>query len=91
MIFRGQVYHSKDYTRVKQRNSYSVKYFSPGSRIVKYKFGQILFFGRHKTGQSFTFISPFKRSEKTLFDLCRDTPKCVTGSSATHTSTFANK
>lgn len=64
MIFRGQAYHSKDYTRVKQRNLYSVKYFSPESRIVKYKFGQILFIGHHKTGQSFTFISPFKRSEK---------------------------
>lgn len=75
MIFRGQVYHSKDYTRVKQRNSYTVKYFCPESRIVK--FGQILFFGHHKTGQSFTFISPFKRSEKTLFDLCRDTPNVL--------------
>lgn len=35
MIFRVQVKHSKDCTRVKQRNSYIVKYFCQESRIVK--------------------------------------------------------
>lgn len=75
MQFRGQMYHSKDYLRVKQRNSYTVKYFCPVSRIVK--FGQILFFGQHKNLQSFVFISPFRRLKETLFDICGDAPNVL--------------
>ena len=60
---------------MKQRNSYTVKYFCPVSRIVK--FGQILFFGQHKNSPSFVLISPFRRLKENLFDICGDAPNVL--------------
>lgn len=74
MIFRGQVYHSKDYTRVKQRNSYTVKYFCPESRIVK--FGQILFLVTIKQDNLLPLFLPLKGRKKLCLTCAVIHPMC---------------
>ena len=43
MIFRGQVFHSKEYDRAVKRNSYTVKYFCSETKMMRYGF--IQYFG----------------------------------------------
>lgn len=62
----SDVYHSKDYKRVKCRNSYTVKYFSNQNEIA---YAQVIFFFQVQTPEAvrnLALVTPLQKKEGTL-------------------------
>lgn len=59
VLLRGELYHSKEYSRVEKRNNYTIKYFCQERKLIR--FGYIQYFCLH-TGhtntKSFAFVCP---------------------------------
>lgn len=74
----SDVYHSKDYKRVKCRNSYTVKYLSNQNEI---EYAQVIFFFQVQTPeavQNLALVTPLQKKEGTLVE------DCITGARASH-------
>ena len=78
----SDVYHSKDYKRVKCRNSYTIKYVSDKNEI---SYAQVIFFFQVQTPevctptvQNLALVTPLQKKADTLIQ------DCITGARASH-------